>query len=363
MNRHIRSTAVTVAVLALALVGAAACGTGSGARSAQNAAAIYAKYGSMTPAQRDPALLKLAKQEGTLQFYSAWTYAQAMATAFEKKYGLQVSTYSGDNETVLQKVQQEAQAHRSRADLVEMGYLEETTLDRAKMFYQGWKPGLAETKTISPGWFPTRYLAFVVAWNTKAINGGDVPASFQDLTKPKYKGKITIEQGDFDWYAALDAYYTSHGMSENQFQTMFKGIVANSTVTKGHTAMAQNLATGEDAILADGYSQSVDDLTAKNAPVAWKLPDGKPAVSPIPVYPSGVGLMNDAASPAAAMLLADFMLGPDGQRIYSSHEAIPADQALDPFLTKYQTITPPTDKLLASQQYQNTYNDLLSSVK
>lgn len=363
MNRHTRRTVVTLAVLALALLGTAACGSGSGTRSTQAAASVYAKYATMTPAQRDPELLKLAKKEGTLQLYSGWTFAQNMATAFEKKYGLKVSAYSGDNETVLQKIQQEAQAHRTKADLVEMGYLEETTVDKEAMLYHGWQPGLKETTTISPGWFPTRYLAFVVAWNTKAVQGGDVPTSYQDLTKPQYKGKITIEQGDFDWYAALDTYYTSHGMSENQFQTMFKGIVANSNVTKGHTAMATNLASGEDTILADAYSQSVDDLNQKHAPVAWQLPDGKPAVTPIAVYPSGVGLMKDAANPAAAMLFADFMLGPDGQRIYNSHDAIPADQDLNPFLTKYPTITPPAQKLLNSQQYQNAYNNLLSSVK
>src|SRR6266540_6917804 len=96
-----------------------------------------------------------------------------------------------------------------------------------------------------PGWTATRFNAFVVGWNTKLVPAGQEPKSFEDLADPKWKGKLAMELSDFDWYMALHTYLTTKkGMSDAQADDLFKRLVANAKVVKGHTVMGELLSAG-----------------------------------------------------------------------------------------------------------------------
>jgi iron(III) transport system substrate-binding protein len=154
---------------------------------------------------------------------------------------------------------------------------------------------------------------FVVAWNTNLVK--TPPTSFQDLADPSWKGKLALEPTDDDWFAQLDNYFTAQGpkkMTQAAFDSMFKKIAANAQLIPGHSTEASALAAGQVAIVVNGHSQSLEQLQAKGAPIAF----GPPFVAPVVERPQGLGISYLAPHPAAALLFYDWLLSAAGQKMY-----------------------------------------------
>ena len=150
---------------------------------------------------------------------------------------------------------------------------------------------------------------FVIAYNKNLVS--TPPTSFQDLADPKWKGKLAMEPTDADWFAAVEQYFMTQAtpkMTQAQVDDMFKKIAANSQLIQGHTAEASALAAGQVSVVVTGHAQSIEQLQAKNAPVAF----GRPFVTPIIQRPQGMGIPYLTPHPAAALLFYDFLLSPVG---------------------------------------------------
>jgi iron(III) transport system substrate-binding protein len=163
---------------------------------------------------------------------------------------------------------------------------------------------------------------FVIAWNKNLVSSP--PTSFQDLTDPKWKGKLAMEPTDSDWYAALYNYFTTQApkkMTGPQVEDMFRKIAANSQLIPSHSTEASALAAGQVQVVVTGHAQSMEQLQAKNAPIAF----GPPFVDPVIQRPQGVGISYEAPHPAAAMLFYDFLLSPVGQKMLQQNGVLPAN--------------------------------------
>ena len=163
---------------------------------------------------------------------------------------------------------------------------------------------------------------FVIAWNKNLVSSP--PTSFQDLTDPKWKGKLAMEPTDSDWYAALYNYFTTLApkkMTGPQVEDMFRKIAANSQLIPSHSTEASALAAGQVQVVVTGHAQSMEQLQAKNAPIAF----GPPFVDPVIQRPQGVGISYGAPHPAAAMLFYDFLLSPVGQKMLQQNGVLPAN--------------------------------------
>src|SRR6266511_3209930 len=62
-----------------------------------------------------------------------------------------------------------------------------------------------------PGWLADRLNIMLPAWNTKLIKPGQEPRSWEDLADPRYKGKLTLELTDSDWYENVTKSWLRHG--------------------------------------------------------------------------------------------------------------------------------------------------------
>ena len=127
---------------------------------------------------------------------------------------------------------------------------------------------------------------FVIAWNTSLVK--TPPTSWQQLADPAWKGKLSMEPTDADWYAAVYNYFTTQAtpkMTGTQVDDMFKKIAANSQLINGHTNQATALAAGQVQVVVTGHAQALEQLQAKNAPVAFA-----PFVTPVIERPQGVGI-------------------------------------------------------------------------
>ena len=85
--------------------------------------------------------------------------------------------------------------------------------------------GDARRSTASTRSPPTALEKFVVAWNTNLVK--DPPKTFQDLADSKWKGKLSMEPTDADWFARSSEYFTTQAkpkMTPAAVDAMFKKI-------------------------------------------------------------------------------------------------------------------------------------------
>ncbi|MFD8968245.1 ABC transporter substrate-binding protein [Streptomyces sp. NPDC059568] len=301
-------------LLAATLV--AGCGGVPGS-SNSDADEVYGRLKGLARTEQRAQAEDLAGKEGkTLSLYTSMTadIATPIAEAFEKKYGIRVSVFRGNSETVLQRTLQEQEAGRPGADVIETNFAEMAILAGKGHLadYNGSGLDKVESAGKFDHWTATRFNVFQPAWNTTKIKPGDEPKSWEDLALPKYKGQITMEISDSDWYENVTKYWLDHGKSQAEVDSLWKAIAANSKVAKGHTTMMQFLTAGQTSMEAMNYTYITARAAKDGAPVTHLPASG---VSTIPAFarPNGVGMIKGAQHPAAAWLFYDWLLT-DGQK-------------------------------------------------
>lgn len=305
-----------IAVFAFSLT-ASACGTPPGQGGPANSAAQADSprpWDKLTGSARQNALIEAAKDEGgKLVVYSSYNDEPTMAKAFTAKYGIKVDVYQANSESVLQRVQQETTAGKPRNDVLVSPATDMETISGRGILgtyasaYRDAVPAVGKGRV----WTGVRRLAFVVGWNTDLIKTADVPRNFEDFADPKWKGKISLEYSDSDWYAILRDHYLSQGMSEADFTTLFQRIAHNEKTVKGHTVQGDLMAAGQFQVALSAYTQTVERLKEKGAPVSYGAEDNH-LVSPVVVRYDAIGLMSGTPRPATATLYLDFELSADG---------------------------------------------------
>jgi iron(III) transport system substrate-binding protein len=304
-------------------------------------------------------LIEGAKQEGALTVY---TSAQTddlgpVVAAFEKKYGLTASIWRAGSEQVLNRALQESRAGRHTVDIVETNGPELEGLSREKILQVVKSPHHADLigPAIRPHgeWVGTRLNVFVQAYNTKLVRKEDLPRTWEDLTHPRWKGKIGIEQEDSDWLSGVFA-----ELGEERAQKVFREIVAANgiSVRKGHTLLTQLVASGEVPLALTVYNYKAEQLRAEGAPIDWFT------IGNAIARPNGVGVARNAPHPHAALLFYDFELSEEGQRIIAEREFVPTSKKVDTPLNKVpMTFVDARVTLDEYDKWKNLYMDIFGA--
>jgi iron(III) transport system substrate-binding protein len=293
--------------------------------SAQERAAANREVYLYQGADRAERLLAQAKKEGTLVLYSTMTLEDAspLLAAFEKKYGIEVKMWRAVNQKLVQRALAEARAGQLAADAFEGSgpgleiLHQEGLLER---FYSPWFADIPQEAFPRHRYYaPDNLLFTVMGYNTKLVRPEDVPASYQDLLAPKWRGKIGIESSNVAWFAAV-----TMAMGEEKGLAYFRSLAASGPqMRSGHTLLTELVAAGEIPIALTVYNQAVDKLQEKGAPIAWK------ALQPAFGRADGIALAKSARHPHAALLFADFVLSPDGQRFIKQASRVPVNRRVD----------------------------------
>jgi iron(III) transport system substrate-binding protein len=335
-------------------------GNGAAQRAATKAQEVYDRINGMTGEERHKTLVELAEKEGKLSIYTSNTDMDKLVADFEDAYKIDVSVYRANSETVLQRILQEQKANYFGNDFVDTNAGELNILNSEKMLYPyaGELRDKVRKEGQAQGWTASRFNVFVVGWNTNRVKPGQEPKSFEDLADPKWKGQVSMEVGDVDWFAAMYQYYLGQGKSETDVRDLFSRIAANSKIAKGHTTQGEMLSAGQFGITVSSYSHTIDKAADKGAPVTWHPASGAP-IQPIVVRPNGVAMMKTAANPAAAMLFVDWELT-EGQKILADAFRIGAiPQGKDP-LAGLNVISVPEQELLTdAKKWDTAYADTL----
>ena len=282
-------------------------------------------------ADREARLLEGAKKEGGVSVYTSLNTRDSgpITEAFEKKYGIKARLWRASSEKVVQRAVTEAQAGRHLCDVLETNGPEMEALAREKLMAEFYSPFF---KDLPPAAFPKhrlyvadRFNFFVVGYNTKLVKPEEVPNSYLDLANPRFAGRVGIEAGDTDWFAAV-----VKSMGEPKGLEFFRKLAANKPqVRTGHTLMSELLSSGEIPLVAAIYNHSIEKMALRGAPVKWK------AVAPTFGRPNAVGLAVRAPNPHAGLLFADFMLSPAGQQLIKEHSRVPSSLAVETPLNKF----------------------------
>lgn len=281
--------------------------------SARNSA-IYMYKG----ADREERLLAGAKKEGKLTLYTSLNTKDSgpITEAFEKKYGIEPLLWRSSSEKVVQRAVTEARAGRHVCDVIETNGPEMEAIYREKLLTEFYSPHFKE---LTPAAFPKhrnyvadRFNFFTIGYNTNLIKPEDVPNSYEDLLSPRFAGKIGLEAGDTDWFAAVVKY-----MGEEKGLAFFRKLAAtNPQMRTGHTLLAELVSSGEIPITATIYNHNIEKLAVKGAPVKWK------ALTPTFGRPNAIGVSAQAPHPHAGLLFADFMLSLEGQTLLKKRNRV-----------------------------------------
>jgi iron(III) transport system substrate-binding protein len=311
-------------------------------------------------ADREQKLVEGAKREGTVVLYTslAPTESKPLAEAFEKKYGVKVELWRALSDKVVQRVITEGQAKRNSVDVVETNGPEMEMIAREKLLSAFESPYLADLPPQAVPkhrlWMPDRLNFFVVGYNTNKVKRSEIPSTYEGFLDPKWKGRLGIEATDSEWMGALQ-----HEWGEEKAMDFMKKLAAQEpSLRKGHILIAQLVASGEIPVGLTLYQANVLSLRKKGAPIDF-VP-----VQPVVARPQGIGVAKDAPHPHAALLFADFVLSPEGQKLYESMGRVPASLKVTSELNNFPFImTDPAHVLDESNKWEKQWDELFLTKK
>jgi iron(III) transport system substrate-binding protein len=283
--------------------------------------ADIANYNGPDRTQR---LIDGAKKEGGVSLYSSAVTddSNAIAGAFEKKYGVPVKLWRGSSEDILRRAVTEHRGGRDDVDVAETAGTEMEGLRREQLLQEVSSPAFADLipQAVAPHrpWVTSRLSIFTAAFNTTLIKSEDAPKSYEDLTNPQWKGKLGVEADDANWFMSI-----AGAMGEDKAVALFRKIVARNgmSMRKGHTLLSNLVVAGEVPLALTVYGYRINELKAKAAPI-----DGT-VLPPAVALPTGIAVFAHAPHPYAAALFMDFFLG-DGQRILAERGNVPTNRTV-----------------------------------
>lgn len=276
---------------------------------------------SQAPDRHDR-LVEMARKEGELAIYHVYPALPAVIAAFSKKYGIKTKVWRSGSEAVLQRLMTENRGNRFEVDVVQNNAPENEASYREKLLQETWSAGykdlLPAAVPAHQGWAGMALDIWTCAYNTQQVKKEELPKSYADLQDPRWKGKLAVEANNHAWFGQL---LTELG--EEAGARTFANIVARNGIStrKGHSVLANLVASGDVAMGLTVYSWIPEQLKRKGAPIENHV------IQPLLAQPSTLGIARRAPNPASAILFYDFMLT-EGQKILADNQFVPASRTL-----------------------------------
>ncbi|MER7461573.1 extracellular solute-binding protein [Streptomyces sp. NPDC097981] len=317
---RLRTAAVAVC-LALAAAALGACGgKPTTAPRAPAVATSAADAGGMA------ALTAAAKKEGslnTIALPSDWANYGALIDGFEKKYGIKVAVENpeGTSQDEINALKEHRGEGRA-PDVIDVGgsFAHSAAKQGLLAPYKvaAWDGIPEEQKDPHARWY-NNYGGYIsIGCDAKRVK--TCPATFADLRKPEYKGKVALDGDPRKSNSAFAGVYAAALANGGSFDDIQPGIDFFAELSKNGNfipveSTSATIEKGQTPISIDwdflnlGYA---DEFRKKGADVDWRtaIPfDGSFAE----YYANGVN--KDAPHPAAARLWQEYVFSPEGQNI------------------------------------------------
>src|SRR5262245_19907306 len=190
-------------------------------------------------AERDK-MIEGAKKEGRLVLYTGMETDEAgiFTKEFTKKYPfVKTDVFRSAGEKVQARFIVEHRANTHFADVFQTSIVQVYQLKNLGMlarYVSEEAPAFAEGFKDPQGYWTTFYqIPYVIGYNTRMVASKDIPGSYDDLLQPKWKGLISLETEEYQWfYQVLQIMGRDKGL---EFMKKFAG--QNLQMRKGHTLL------------------------------------------------------------------------------------------------------------------------------
>lgn len=266
-------------------------------------------------------LVEDGRKEGKFVVYvsSNASDARALKSAFEKKYPfIAMEFYSSGKDALLARYLLEARTGNYLADVYQSSVFPMMNLVEKGLLAKYPSPerdGYIEALRDKDGYWNASYLnAVTMAYNSRLLKPDEVPASYQELLAPKWKGKMGFVLSHTEWYFAM-----LQSMGEIKGRQYMEALSKQNIHARiGSSLMNQLMMAGEFPLLISQYPTGVEEIKKTGAPIDWVPLD------PWFVYPIGIAVTAKNSHPAAARLYLDFVLSEEGQTFMRQLSRIPA---------------------------------------
>lgn len=256
------------------------------------------------------AIEEAANEEGEVVYISTDSASlnDAVVDAFNKKYpDIKVQLIQGTGDLAA-RVTTEQQSKVYTEDVVASGFQDmHSNADWFLPLDADVMPALGE-QTWPEGmtgdtWVANKQQFLVVTYNTDEVDG-DSLNTWDDVLDPAFKDKVAMidVRGSDTMFSWVDALASTKG---DDFVRKIAAL--NPTIIDGGTPAAQDVATGAHSI---GFPQSgmlITDLSAKGAPIAFKV-----LTDPVVQSIGFLSVFKHAPHPNAALVFANFRESPEG---------------------------------------------------
>lgn len=301
------------------------------------------------------ALVEGAKKEGQVMVYHSTQTEdlKPVFDAFTQKYGVKVTEWRSSSENITQRIIAQTRAGKLEVDLIENNSPDQEALRRENMLRAMQSPHFADMR---PGTLASHRMyatstidVFVQAYNTQKVKKDELPKTFEDLLHPRWKDRLGIEAEDQAWFGTL-----MNLAGPEKTVKLWRDIVAANgmSVRKGHTLLANLVASGEIPIGLTAYNYKPPQLKEKGGAIDWIVL--QPAIGQL----HAVAVHAKAPNPHAAALLYDFFLG-EGQALLAKKNFVPSSTKVpSPFGDMPIKYIDPAEALDKQDQWLKTYQEI-----
>lgn len=267
-------------------------------------------------ADREQVLYAGAKAEGKLMWYTSLAGGsyKALITAFEAKYpGVRVDVYRAGGSDLFVRITEEYKAGRNLVDTIETTEGNLMFMRDSRLLQPYNSPMLKAypddaKEAAGKGlyyWALARESYIGFTYNKNLLPAAAVPKNFDGLLHPDLKGKMGMPLGGASGSRAIGAMIKTKGeefvkkLKEQQIKLY----------SLDAPALVNVIASGEVAASPAVFQSHTWLAASKGAPVEWL---------PMDLVPNNVGSAAIALKPPhphGAVLMADFLLSPEGQKV------------------------------------------------
>jgi iron(III) transport system substrate-binding protein len=256
-----------------------------------------------------------AKAEGKVVWYTSTPIQQGqkIVELFQKEHGIKVEMFRSGGSAVLRRFQQEMDAGRIAADVL-------TTSDPAasaqlarKGVFVAFKPKgfdkLPEAAKDKDGYYLAQRLNMMTIYlRTDKVPPQEEPKTWNDLTDPKYKGKMVMTDPSF---TSLQVSVVGM-MSKERGWGFYEKLRQNDVmIVQGNQQSSDMIKRGERVIAVGALDSYAAEERAAGHPIKTLYPsDG------VFVIPSPTAVVKGGPNPNAAKLFAEFMLTEPVQKVF-----------------------------------------------
>jgi iron(III) transport system substrate-binding protein len=269
---------------------------------------------------REQVLYTGAKTEGKVTWYTSLAGGsyKEMAATFEAKYpGVKVEAYRATSQELTARVLAESQARKFIVDTLESTIPLLRLMRDNKLLTAYFSPALQKYPDFAKEqtakglvyWAIDRESHIVLSYNKNSIPAELVPKNYDGLLDPKLKDKIGLAGSD-------TGTRTMGAMLKFKGDEYLRKLKTQNPVVHNVSgrALLDLVISGEVGLSPTTFRNHAEVSMAQGAPIAWVPMDV------VPTNSGSTAVSVQPPHPHAALLLADFFLGPDGQKVLEKYQ-------------------------------------------